>query len=297
MHVFQGAGVFAHGDGHAAHADGAAVKFADDGFEDARVHFIEAGFVDVAHGQRLLRHLLGHEALGLDLRVVAHPAQQVVGDARRATGAAGDLQRACGFDAHIHQACGADEDVLNLLRRVVVQPVGDAKAGAHGRGEHAGTGGGSHEREGRQIDADGARLGALINDDVQPVVFDGGVQVLLDAGMQAVDFVDEEDVALLQVGQDAGQVSGAVDLRAAGGVQFGAHGVGDEVGQRSLAQAGRAAEQHVVQGFSAHLRSLHHHEQLFFDLGLAVKLREVRRAEGEIKGRVGVVERGIHWQQ
>jgi hypothetical protein len=44
MHVFEGAGVFANGDGDAAHADGAAVELADDGFEDAGVHFIETGF-------------------------------------------------------------------------------------------------------------------------------------------------------------------------------------------------------------------------------------------------------------
>jgi probable phosphoglycerate mutase len=43
-------------------------------------------------------------AVGLDLGVVAHAAQQAVGDARRAARAAGDLQRAAGVDRHVRAA-------------------------------------------------------------------------------------------------------------------------------------------------------------------------------------------------
>ena len=112
--------------------------------------------------------------------------------------------------------------------------------------------------------------------------------------MQAVDFINEENVALLQVREDACEVTGALDLRAAGRVQLRADRAGDEIGQRGLAEAGRAAEQHVIQRLTAHFGRLDHDEQLFLHLCLAVKLREVRRAECEVKRRVRFVERRIH---
>ena len=64
--------------------------------------------------------------------------------------------------------------------------------------------------------------------------------------VQAVDLVDEQDVALVEVGQDGGQVAGPLDGRAAGGVDGDAQLAGDDVGERRLAQAGRAVEQDVV---------------------------------------------------
>ena len=77
-------------------------------------------------------------------------------------------------------------------------------------------------------------------------------------------------------------------------MQLGAGGVGDEIGESGLSESGGAAEEDVIQRLAAHLGGFDHDEELFFDLGLAVELGEIRRAEGEIKGRVGFVERGIH---
>lgn len=85
MDVFERAGVFADSDGDAAHADGATIKFADDGFEDASVHFIETAFIDVTHGERGVGHFAGDDVLRLHERIVAHPAEEVICDARRAT--------------------------------------------------------------------------------------------------------------------------------------------------------------------------------------------------------------------
>jgi hypothetical protein len=97
-----------------------------------------------------------------------------------------------------------------------------------------------------------------------------------------------------KIREDAGEIARAFDLRAAGGVQLRADGVGDEIGERGLAQAGRAAEQHVVQRLAAHLGGLDHDEELLLDLRLAVELGEIARAQGEIEGRVRFVERGVH---
>jgi hypothetical protein len=60
--------------------------------------------VHVQHGQRRVGHRGGDAAVGAHLGVVAHPAQQAVGDARRAAGAAGDLEGAGVVDLHVEQA-------------------------------------------------------------------------------------------------------------------------------------------------------------------------------------------------
>ena len=56
---------------------------------------------------------------------------------------------------------------------------------------------------------------------------------------------------LLQVGEQAGQVALALERRAGGGAHADAQLVGDDAGERRLAEAGRAGEQHVVERLAA----------------------------------------------
>jgi hypothetical protein len=58
----------------------------------------------------------------------------------------------------------------------------------------------------------GARRRALADDDVELVVLEGGVELFFQHRLHAVDFVEEEHLALAQVGEDGGQV--ALDLQA-----------------------------------------------------------------------------------
>ena len=58
-----------------------------------------------------------------------------------------------------------------------------------------------------------------------------------------MDFVDEQDIARFEVGQKAGEVAGLLDGRAAGALEIGAHGFGEDVGEGGFAEAGRAAEE------------------------------------------------------
>ena len=63
----------------------------ENGSEDALVHLVESVLVDVEHGEGLVGDVPGDPVVGFHLGVIAHPAQQVVGDARRAAGAAPNL--------------------------------------------------------------------------------------------------------------------------------------------------------------------------------------------------------------
>ena len=71
-----------------------------------------------------------------------------------------------------------------------------------------------------------------------------------------MDLVDEQHVVRLQVGQQRGQVAGALDHRAGGLAQVDAQLVGDDVRERGLAQARRAEDQHVVERLAALARGL-----------------------------------------
>jgi hypothetical protein len=84
-----------------------------------------------------------------------------------------------------------------------------------------------------------------------------------------VDLVDEQDVVLLEVGQQRRQVLGLFQHRARGLAQVDAQLVGDDVRQRGLAQAGRAEQQHVVERLAALLGGADEDLELLARLGLA----------------------------
>jgi len=84
-----------------------------------------------------------------------------------------------------------------------------------------------------------------------------------------VDFVDEQHVVLLEIGQQCGQVLGLFQHRAAGLAQVHAQLVGNDVRQRGLAQARRAEQQHVVQRLVTLFGGTDKDLQLLAHLGLA----------------------------
>ena len=71
-----------------------------------------------------------------------------------------------------------------------------------------------------------------------------------------MDFVDEQDVSRLQIGQDGSQVPGALDNRAGGGAEPHAEFAGDDLGEGRFAKARRAMQEHVVERFGPAFGSL-----------------------------------------
>ncbi len=59
--------------------------------------------------------------------------------------------------------------------------------------------------------------------------------------------------------------------------------MGDNAGQCSFSQTGRAAEQYVIHGFAAEFRGLNGNGQLFTHMRLAGKIVEPRRPQGRFK--------------
>ena len=86
----------------------------------------------------------------------------------------------------------------------------------------------------------------------------------------------------------AGQVAGLLDDRAGGGAHRHAHLVGDDVGQRRLAEAGRAVEQHVIERLAPAAGRGNRHLQVVADAVLADVLVERARAQAGVVLRVVV---------
>ena len=97
----------------------------------------------------------------------------------------------------------------------------------------------------------GARRGALADDDVELVVLERGVELFFEHRLQAVDLVEEQYLALAQVGEDGGEVALDLQRRAGGLLEADVELVRDDGGERGFAQAGRAEEQHMIERFAA----------------------------------------------
>ena len=123
----------------------------------------------------------------------------------------GDLPRAGVVDRDVEDPGGAHDDRLQLVVVVVVESGDEPEAIAQWTGDHAGPGGGADEREARQRQADARGGGALADDDVELEVLHRRVEDLLDGTGQTVDLVDEQDIALVELGEDGRQVTGAFE--------------------------------------------------------------------------------------
>lgn len=109
-----------------------------------------------------------------------------------------------------------------------------------------------------------------------------------------MDLVEEEDLALLEGGEDRGQVARVLDGGPGGDADRGAHLGGDDHGEGGLAEAGGAGEQYVVGGRSAGAGGAQDEVELFADLLLADELAQVLGAQGGLDGLVLAVGDGAH---
>jgi hypothetical protein len=89
-----------------------------------------------------------------------------------------------------------------------------------------------------------------------------GIEDFLHGRVEAVDLVDEEHVALFQVGELRREVAGLGDHRAGGGAEVHAELAGHDLGERGLAEARRADEEHVVEGVAPGLGGVDEHLQV-----------------------------------
>jgi len=258
--------------------------FLDDGEQEFAIDFVEAVLIDFQHLERRFRGGEIDVSGGADLRVVADSAEQAIGDAGRASGTAGDFGGAFAIDFHAEDFCGTLDDDAEIIVRVELEAQQKAEARAQRGGEQARARGGSDESEGLHVHGVGASGRALADHDVEFVVFERGVEDLFERGLEAMHFVDEEDLLVVQVRKDRGEITFDLERGTRSLLESGAKFVGDDVGKRGFAKAGRAVEENVVECFAAGLGGLDGNVEILFDFVLADEFDQALRAELEFKG-------------
>ena len=243
-------------------ADRAAAVKVGDHRQIAPVHRVEPERVDLQPVERLVGDLGVDRPGARSMGEVADPAEQAARNPRGAPRAAGDLVGAVVGQLDAEQAGGAADDLLEFLDRVEIEPNRDAEAVAKRRGQQPLPGGRADQREARQVDAHRARRRPFADHQVERPVLHRRVKHFLDRRSEPVDLVDEQDVAVLEVGEQGSEVARLGDHRAGGGAEADPHFASEDAGERRLAEAGRAVQQHMVERFAAALRGGDEHPQI-----------------------------------
>jgi predicted nucleotidyltransferase len=130
----------------------------------------------------------------------------------------------------------------------------------------------------------GAGGGTLADDDVELVVLEGGVEFFFEDGLEAVNLVEEEDLAFAEVGEDGSEVALDLEGGAGGLLEADVELVGDDGGEGGFAEAGGTGEKDVVEGFAAGAGGFEGDGELLFGFGLADEFLEAAGAELELEG-------------
>ena len=94
-----------------------------------------------------------------------------------------------------------------------------------------------------------------------------------------MDLVDEQHLALAEVREDGREIAGALEHRPRRGANRRAELVGDHVGERRLAEAGRTVQQHVIERLATAGRRGNRDLQVGADAVLADVVVEPTRAQ------------------
>ena len=244
--------------------------------------------VDLKHLERGDGGGGGSDSLGAGEGVVADPAQKIVGDSGGASATACNFGGGGVIEFHSEEGCGAAHDRGQVLDGVVVEAVGDSETGAKGGTEEAGAGGCTDEGEAGEIQADGASGRALVDNDIDPEVLNGGVEILFDDFGQAVNFIDEEDISLLKSSKETGEIACFFNRGTRGGANGGIHFRAQDVGESGFPESRRSTEEKVIEGLGASAGGVEKDSKAILQLRLAGEVGEARGAKGKIDGVAGL---------
>jgi len=166
--------------------------------------------------------------------------------------------------------------------------VGHSETGAKGGTEKAGAGGCTDEGEAGEIQADGASGRALVDNDIDPEVLNGGVEILFDDFGQAVNFIDEEDISLLKSGEETGEIACFFNRGTRSGANGGIHFCAEDVGESGFPESRRSTEEKVIEGLGASAGGVEKDSKAILQLRLAGEVGEASGAKGKIDGVAGL---------
>ena len=117
-----------------------------------------------------------------------------------------------------------------------------------------------------------ARTRSRAHQDIHAEILERRVEHLFHVGQQAMDLIHEKYLPGPYVAQNTGEIQFLLQDGTGGGRKCDFQFLGDDGGQRSLPQAGRSVEQHVVHRLAAHTRRLDGYRKVFLQLPLPGKV-------------------------
>src|SRR6266516_6984404 len=210
---------------------------------------------------------------------VANAAQNAVRNPRRPTCSTRDLARRVIGALDAEYPGRTTHDQRKLVGFVVLEPECHAETVAKRGRQQPRSSGRADQREGRQVEGQRSRRRALADDDVEPVVLEGRIEDLFDRAREPVDLVDEQDVPLLEPGQDRRYVALALQRRARDGTQPHTELFTDDVSEARLAEARRADQQEMVERLLAPASGFERDRELLLDALLADELVQIARPQ------------------
>src|SRR5262249_27786463 len=206
------------------------------------------------HLERLAGNLKRSPAGGAHLGKIAHAAQEAIGDARRATAAPRDLLGTRFIHTESKNPCRPTYNFDQILVLVEIETVHDAEARAQRRGNQPGARRRADKRELTQPEGMNPCGGALADHQIYSIVLHRRIKDLFDRGQQAVNLIEEEDLARVERGEDGGQGYLAVEEGSGTHLDGDAELIGENLRERGLAQPRRAVEQDMVKRLAAAAR-------------------------------------------
>src|SRR5215472_4561935 len=138
------------------------------------------------------------------------------------------------------------------------------------------------------------RARALADHEIDAVVLHRGIHHFFDRWHEAMNFIEKENLARLERGQDRGQVPLALEKRPGAGLNVHAQLARDDLRERRLAEAGWAVEQNVIERLAATARRLDGNLDVLLHARLADVVSKARGANAGFDARVFVKRRACY---
>ena len=176
------------------------------------------------------------------------------------------------------QAGRALDDRRQLVDVVEVELANETESVAQRRRHQARSRGRADQREVRQIESDRPRRGATADHDIEAQILHCRIEDLLDRPRQAVQLVDEEHVAVLEVGKSAARSPGRDSTGPDVTRKPDAHLRRHDARERRLAQPRRTGEEQMVRTLMTGARRAQHDLKMPDQVALAHEVRQRLRS-------------------
>ena len=229
----------------------------------------------------------------IDHREITHPTQQPAGHTRCPPTAARDLRSTIRRQGRLQQAGTTGDDLTQLVQLIKIHPQMNAEPLAQRRRDQPGAGRRADQRKLRQRNSDRPGRGPFADDEIEFEILHRRVQNFFHRRVEPVNFVDEQNIAGLQVGQNRREVASLGNYRPRGRPKADPELTRHDLRQRRLSETGRPVQQGMVQRLATLARRLDENGQILSYRLLPDEIVESLRSQGKV-AMVASIERWVH---